>query len=192
MVARRTLVVVAALFATAFVAGCAQSVSGQGTFAGGTSVPSPTDSPSESPSDSPSPSGSESSPSPSGSGASGDDTNPVCAALDKGAIEELLGTSVTLKKSQSSGCQIRGSNGKSMIVAVFDYLTLTEYKKGQYKSLQIDGHPALSTNSNIIYVSRSADADQNGLLAAYFSGLDADGDQIATAVLSQLLRKYSR
>ena len=85
-----------------------------------------------------------------------------------------------------------GSNGKSMIVAVFDYLTLTEYRKGHFKDIQVDGHPGVSTDSNIIYVARSTKSDEDGLLAAYFSGLADGGDSIATALLSQLLKRYSR
>ena len=191
MVARRTLTFLAAALVAALVAGCAQTVSGRGTYAGGPigTVPSGSSSPTETPSESAGPTATASSPS---SSSSGDASNQVCAALDRGATEQLFGASVTLKKSQSSGCQISASNGKSMIVAVFDYLTLSEYKKGTYKDIKVDGHPAVNTDSNIIYVARSMKPDDDGLLAAYFSGLDTDGTRIASSVLSQLLTTFSR
>ncbi|HVQ91690.1 MAG TPA: hypothetical protein VMU51_11695 [Mycobacteriales bacterium] len=193
MVARRVLAFLAALFAAALVAGCAKTVSGQGSFAEGqggttTSPTSSDDSPSESPSESSSESESPSESSSSG----GDDTNEVCSALDKSEVEKQLGSSVTLKQSQSTGCQITASNGKSLIVAVFDFLTLSEYKKGQFKNLQVGGHPAIKTDSNIIYVARSSDPAAEGLLAAYFSGLGTGGDSIASSLLAQLLKKYAK
>jgi hypothetical protein len=198
MVARRTLAFLVALLAAAFVAGCAQTVTGHASFAqsggegptGSTSPSSSDDSPSDSPS--PSPSESESSSSSSSGSGSGDDTNAVCAALDKAEIERLLGGSVTLKQSQSTGCQISASNGKSLIVAVFDFLTLSEYKKGSYKNLKVSGHPGIRTDSNIIYVARSTDPAAEGLLAAYFSGLSGNGDSVASSLLAQLLKKYSK
>jgi hypothetical protein len=191
MVARRTLAFLVALLAATFVAGCAQSVTGTATFAGGDSGGGPTGSSSptetESPGESPS-----SSPSTSESSSGGGETSEVCAALDKPEVERLLGGTVTLERSQSSGCQIRASSGKSMIVAVFDFLTLTEYKKGQFQELQVDGHPAVRTDSNIMYVARSSDPDDDGLLAAYYSGLGTGGDNIASALLAQLLKKYAK
>jgi Protein of unknown function (DUF3558) len=180
--ARRVLACLAAALTAAFTAallgGCVQTVAGQGTFAGGTAgpdsteVPTGTGSPSAAPSE--------------------DDTGRVCAALDRQALQRLIGAPVELTKSQSSGCQLTGSNGKSMIVAVFDYLTLNEYKKGRYRELRVGGHPAVSTDSNVIYVARSSHPDDDGLLAAYFSGLGDNGDRIAVAVLQQLLTKFSR
>lgn len=193
MMARRVLAFLAALSTAALVAGCAKTVTGRATFAGG-AVPAPTgsDTPSDSPSDSPSgePSASESSTGSSSSGSDG--TNEVCAALDKGEVERLLGASVTLKQSQTTGCQVSASNGKSLIVAVFDFLTLNEYKKEQFQNLKVGGHPAIRTQSNIIYVARSADPAAEGLLAAYFSGLGDGGDNIASALLAQLLKKYAK
>ncbi|MEN3357181.1 MAG: hypothetical protein V7637_1163 [Mycobacteriales bacterium] len=192
MVARRVLAFIAALSAAALVAGCAKTVVGQGAFAegqGGTSTsPASSDDPSDGPSDSPSASDSAS----SSDSSSGDDTNAVCAALDKGEIERLLGSSVTLKQSQSTGCQITASNGKSLIVAVFDFLSLSEYKKGQFQNLQVGGHPGIKTDSNIIYVARSSDPAAEGLLAAYFAGLGAGGDSVASSLLAQLLKKYAK
>jgi hypothetical protein len=190
MVARRVLAFLAALFTAALVAGCAQTVTGQASFAEGAAGPGPSssDSPSATSSDSPS-----SSPSGSDSSSSGsDDTNAVCSALDKAEVERLLGASVTLKQSQSTGCQVTASNSKSLIVAVFDFLTLSEYKKGQFRDLRVGGHPAIRTDSNIIYVARSADPAAEGLLAAYYSGLGTGGDSIASALLAQLLRKYAK
>lgn len=193
MVARRTLAFLAALLTAAFVAGCAQSVSGHASYAGGTDIV-PTGSGSASSSDdtsSGSDSGSPSSSDSSSSAPSGD-TKAVCDALDKTQVEQLLGSAVTLKQSQASGCQITADNGKSLIVAVFDFLTLAEYKHGTFQNLQVGGHPGVRTDSNIIYVSRSSDPTAEGLLAAYYSGLGSTGDSIASALLAQLLKKYSK
>jgi hypothetical protein len=196
MVARRVVAFFAALFAAALVAGCAKTVSGQGTYAEGSSVqPTSTDDTStDGPTDEPSTGSTDSSSSSDDGGSSGgdDDTNAVCSALDKGEVERLLGSSVTLKQSQSTGCQITASNGKSLIVAVFDFLTLAEYKKGQYSDLRVGGHPAIRTDSNIIYVARSADPAAEGLLAAYYSGLGGSGDNIASSLLAELLKKYAK
>jgi hypothetical protein len=194
MMARRVLAFLAALSAAALVAGCAKTVTGQASFAGG-AIPAPSgsgsssDSPSSSPSETESSTGSSSS---SSDGGSSGDTNAVCSALDKAEVERLLGAAVTLKQSQSTGCQVTASNGKSLIVAVFDFLTLNEYKKEQFQNLKVSGHPAIRTQSNIIYVARSADPAAEGLLAAYFSGLGDGGDNIAASLLSQLLKKYSK
>jgi hypothetical protein len=206
MVARRTLAFIAALTTAAFVAGCAQTVTGRASFAegagggpstsgsssgsGSSSSSTDTSSSTDSSSSSPDDSGSSSSSSSSDS-SSGGDKGDVCAALDKGETERAMGGTVTLRASQSSGCQVSSSNGKSLIVAVFDFLTLSEYKKGSFTNLNVGGHPAIKTDSNIIYVARSADPDDEGLLAGYFSGLD-DGGAVASNLLAQLLKKYSR
>lgn len=191
MVARRTLAFLAALLAAALVAGCAQTVDGRASFAEGVGG-APSGSSSGSPSASSSGSSSASSSSSGSASSSGDDTNEVCNALDKGAIERLLGASVTLKQSQASGCQVSAENGKSLIVAVFDFLTLSEYKKGKFQEMQVGGHPGVRTDSNIIYVARGSDPEADGLLAAYFSGLGTGGDTIAASLLEQLLRKFSK
>jgi Protein of unknown function (DUF3558) len=197
MMARRVLAFLAALSAAALVAGCAKTVTGQASFAGG-AIPAPSgsgsssDAPSSSPSETESSTESSTDSSSSSSDGGSGDTNAVCAALDKAEVERLLGASVTLKQSQSTGCQVTASNGKSLIVAVFDFLTLNEYKKEQFQNLKVSGHPAIRTQSNIIYVARSADPAAEGLLAAYFSGLGDGGDNIASSLLSQLLKKYSK
>jgi hypothetical protein len=208
MVARRTLALLVALITAAFVAGCAQTVTGHASFAdsaggGGTPTSSDSSSSDSSSSDSTDSSSSDTSDSSDStdstdtssstdsSGGSGGDTSAVCAALDKGEVERLLGGSVTLRDSQSTGCQITSSNGKSLIVAVFDFLTLAEYKKGKFSNLTIGGHPAVRTDSNIIYCARSTNPSDEGLLAAYYSGL-GDNGQVASALLARLLKKYSR
>jgi hypothetical protein len=116
----------------------------------------------------------------------------VCKALDKDAAEKAFGTSVSFKDSQQTGCQITAENGDSMIVAVFDFLTLAEYKHGSFTDLTVGGHPGVRTDSNILYVARSQDPADEGLLAAYFSGLGPDGEKIATTMLEQLLKKYAK
>ncbi len=113
-------------------------------------------------------------------------------ALDKAAVEAAIGTSVTFSRSQSSGCQIRADDGRSMIVAVFDYLKLTSYKRSGSTDLTVGGYPAVRTSSTIIYVARSKDPAASGLLAAYFSGLREGGDPIATKVLELLIPKYKK
>jgi hypothetical protein len=191
MVARRALAALAVLLAAASASGCAKTISGRGTLAEGAAAASPTatESPSESPSESSSasPSGS-----PSDSPSSGRDINEVCRALDKDAVRTAFGASVTLKDSQRTGCQISADNGDSMIVAVFDFLTLAEYKRGSFKSLAVGGHPGVRTDSNIIYVARSQNPSDEGLLAAYFSGLGSHGERIATSMLELLLKKYAK
>jgi len=193
MVARRAVAALAVLLAAVFVAGCARTVSGRGTLAedavrpSGGGGPTTTESPSGSPSGSPSASPSESSSSGGGGG-----TNAVCRALERNAVETAFGSSVSLKDSQQTGCQITADDGNSMIVAVFDFLTLAEYKRGSFKNLTVDGHPGLRTEANIIYVARSQSPSDEGLLAAYFSGLGSDGERIATAMLQLLLKKYSK
>jgi hypothetical protein len=190
MVARRALAALAALLAAVSIAGCAKTITGRGALAadavqpgGG---PGPSASPSASTSESPSTA-------PSASSSSSDNgVNQVCQALDKDAAAKAFGAPVTLQDSQQTGCQITADTGDSMIVAVFDYLTLAEYRHGSFTDLAVDGHPALRTDSNIIYVARSHSASDQGLLAAYFSGLGSNGQTIATAMLQQLLKKYSK
>jgi predicted small secreted protein len=193
MVARRALAALAALLAAGIVAGCANTISGRGTLAEDagqpTGVPTAASSPSESPSGSRSASASGS---PNASQSSDDGTNEVCQALDKTAVEKAFGTSVSFKDSQQTGCQIIAASGDSMIVAVFDFLTLAEYRHGSFKDLTLGGHPGLRTDSNIIYVARSQNPSDEGLLAAYFSGLSSNGEQIATSMLELLLEKYTR
>jgi hypothetical protein len=193
MTARRILAGLALLLAVPTVVACAQEVSGSGTIAADVQVGGgggPTGSSSPSPTEEPTSSSSPSS-SPSGSG-SGDDTSPVCQALDKAAVEAAFGTSVTFGRSQSSGCQLRAGDGRSMIVAVFDYLRLSEYKKPGSTDLTVGGYPAVRTSTTIIYVGRSKDPQAAGLLAAYFSGLRDGGDPIAVKVLEQLVPKYKK
>jgi hypothetical protein len=192
MTARRILAGLALLLAVPTAAACAQVVPGSGTIAadaqlGGGGGPTGSPSPSPSPTDE----SSSSSPSASASGSDGG-TSPVCQALDKGAVESAFGTSVTFSRSQSSGCQIRADDGRSMIVAVFDYLKLSEYKRPGSTELTVGGYPAVRTSTTIIYVGRSKDPEAPGLLAAYFSGLRDGGDPVATKVLEQLLPKYKK
>jgi Protein of unknown function (DUF3558) len=186
MVARRAVAVLAMLLAAGSVAGCSKTISGRGTLAedavqpsgGPVSTQSSSESPSASPSASP----------PSG----GTGTNEVCEALDKSTVEKAFGRSVSLTDSQQTGCQITADNGDSMIVAVFDFLTLAEYKRGSFKDLTVAGHPGLRTGANIIYVARSKKPSDEGLLAAYFSGLGSNGERIASAMLELLLKKYAK
>lgn len=200
MTARRILAGLALLLAACSAAACAQVVPGTGSIAadaraeggGGTgSSPSPSESSSSSSSPSPS-SSSDSSPSPMPSGSGSSDTSPVCQSLDKAAVESAFGTSVTFGRSQSSGCQIRADDGRSMIVAVFDYLKLSEYKRAGSTDLKVGGYPAVKTSTTIIYVGRSMDPNAAGLIAAYFSGLRDGGDPVAVKVLEQLIAKYKK
>jgi hypothetical protein len=195
MTARRILAGLALLLAVPVAAACAQVVPGTGTIAAdaqtgggaatGSASPSPTDEPMPTSDSSPAPS-----PSPSGSGGGG--TSPVCQALDKSAVESAVGTSVTFSRSQSSGCRIRADDGRSMIVAVFDYLKLSDHKRPGSTELTVGGYPAVRTSTTIIYVGRSKDPAAAGLLAAYFSGLRDGGDPIATKVLELLIPKYRK
>jgi hypothetical protein len=190
MVGRRAVATLAVLLAAALVAGCGETITGRGTLAEDAVRPGgggPTSTESPSPGDSPSASPSGSEPSAGGEGA-----NEVCRALEKDAVEKAFDASVSLQDSQTTGCQITAENGNSMIVAVFDFLTLAEYKRGSFNELTVAGHPGVRTDSNIIYVSRSQNPSEAGLLAAYFSGLGADGERIATAVLELLLGKFSK
>lgn len=197
MTARRILAGLALLFAACTTAACAQVVSGTGTVAsdvqsgGGGITSSPTATGS-----SPSPTEtmtSTSSPSPSSSSGSGTDApSPVCQALDKSAVETAFGTGVTFGRSSSSGCQIRADDGRSMIVAVFDYLKLSEYKKADSTDLTVAGHPAVRTSTTIIYVARGSNPEAAGLVAAYFAGLRDGGDAVATKVLELVVPKFPK
>jgi Protein of unknown function (DUF3558) len=195
MTARRILAGSALLLAACTTAACAQVVSGTGTVAadvqGGQITSSPSASPSSTDDSSSSPSSSASSPSASSSGDS-DDTSAVCQALNKSTVEGLFGTSVSFGRSSSSGCQLQASDGRSMIIAVFDYLKLSEYKKADTTDLTVAGHPAVKTSTTIIYVSRGSTADTNGLVAAYFAGLRDGGDKIAAKVLEMVVPKFAK
>jgi ABC-type phosphate transport system substrate-binding protein len=193
MTARRIIAGLALLLAVPTVVACAQVVPGNGAIAadvegGGGGGGDPTGSSSPTSTGEPTASSASSSPTASGAG----DTSPVCQALDKAAVEATFGTSVTFGRSQSSGCQIRAEDGRSMIVAVFDYLRLSEYKKPGSTELTVGGYPAVRTSTTIIYVGRSKDPQAAGLMAAYFSGLRDGGDPIAVKVLEQLLPKYKK
>lgn len=199
MTARRLLAGLALLLAVPTAAACAQAVPGTGTIAAdvqgggggptGSSSPSPTDEPSPTESSS---SSSMPSPTPSGSGGG---TSPVCQALDQSAVESAFGgTKVTFSRSQSSGCQIRAEDGRSMIVAVFDYLKLADYAaRTGATPVTVAGYPGVRTSTTIIYVGRTKGQPQAaGLLAAYFSGLRDGGDTIAAKVLELMLPKYKK
>jgi hypothetical protein len=189
------------LLAACATAACAQVVSGTGSAA-----PDLQGQVTASPSGSPTPSGdSSSSPSASASSSSdgggddngggnngGDDTSPVCQALDKSAVESAFGSSVSFGRSSSTGCQIEAEDGRSMIVAVFDYLKLSEYKKPDTTDLTVAGHPAVKTSTTIIYVARGNNPDAAGLVAAYFAGLRDGGDAIATKILEQVVPKFPK
>src|SRR5215207_3354778 len=194
MRARRILAGFALLLAASTAAACAQVVEGSGTVAadvpagsGGLSG-SPTPSPSSSAGDDDE--GSRPSASPSPSGSSG--TSPVCDAMNKEAVEATFGTTVSFGRSQSSGCQLRASDGRSMIVAVFDYLQLSEYKKRDSTDLTVAGKPAVKTSTTIIYVSRTSDPDAAGLVAGYFAGLRDGGEPIAVKVLEQVVPRFAK
>ncbi|MFL6127871.1 MAG: DUF3558 family protein [Mycobacteriales bacterium] len=189
MTARRTLAGLALLLAVPAAAACARVVPGSGTLADDVQVAGPTGSSAPSPSD-----GSGSStltPSPSASGSVAR-TSPVCEALDQDAVESAFGTSVTFGRSQGSGCQIRADDGRSMVVAVFDYLKLSEYRRPDSTELTVGGYPAVRTSATILYVGRSKDPAAAGLLAAYFGGLRDGGEPIATRVLELLIPQYAR
>ena len=198
MTARRLLAGLGLLLAACTTAACAQVVSGTGSAA-----PDIQGQLSASPSGSPTPSDDSSSPSPSASASSssdsggddnggGGDTSPICQALDKSAVESAFGSSVSFGRSSSSGCQIEAEDGRSMIVAVFDYLKLSEYKKPDTTDLTVAGHPAVKTSTTIIYVARGDDPDAPGLVAAYFAGLRDGGDVIATKILEQVVPKFPK
>ena len=198
MTARRLLAGLGLLLAACTTAACAQVVSGTGSAA-----PDIQGQLSASPSGSPTPSDDSSSPSPSASASSssdsggddnggGGDTSPICQALDKSAVESAFGSSVSFGRSSSSGCQIEAEDGRSMIVAVFDYLKLSEYKKPDTTDLTVAGHPAVKTSTTIIYVARGNNPDAAGLVAAYFAGLRDGGDVIATKILEQVVPKFPK
>jgi hypothetical protein len=199
MTARRMLAALGLLLAACTTAACAQVVSGTGSAAPDvqsqvTSSPSgsPTPSGDSSSSSSPSTSASPSSDGGDDNGDGGDDTSPVCQALDKSAVESVFGSSVSFGRSSSSGCQIEAEDGRSMIVAVFDYLKLSEYKKPDTTDLTVAGHPAVKTPTTIIYVARGTNPDAAGLVAAYFAGLRDSGDAIATKILEQVVPKFPK
>jgi len=199
MTARRVLAGLGLLLAACTTAACAQVVSGTGSAAPdiqGQVTASPSGSPT-SPGDSPSSPASPSAASSSDSGGDddgggGDDTSPVCQALDKSAVESAFGTSVSFGRSSSSGCQIEAADGRSMIVAVFDYLKLSDYKKPDTTDLTVAGHPAVKTPTTIIYVARGTDPATPGLIAGYFAGLRDGGDVIATKILEQVVPKFPK
>ena len=197
MTARGVLAGLGLLLAACTTAACAQVVTGTGAAAPDvqgqvTASPSGPPTPSDdSPSSSSSPSPSVSSSSAGGNG-NGGDTSPVCQALDKSAVESAFGTSVSFGRSSSSGCQIEAEDGRSMIVAVFDYLKLSEYKKPDTTELTVAGHPAVKTPTTIIYVARGTDPDAAGIVAAYFAGLRDGGDAVATKILEQVVPKFPK
>ena len=199
MTARRILAGSALLLAACTTAACAQVVSGTGTVAsdvqgGGSITSSPSASPSSTDDSSSDPSTTASSPSASSSSSSssGGDTSPVCQALNKSTVEDLFGTTVSFGRSSSSGCQLQSEDGRSMIIAVFDYLKLSEYKKAGTTDITVAGHPGVKTPSTIIYVSRGMSADTNGLVAAYFAGLRDSGDKIAPKILEMVVPKFAK
>jgi len=193
MTARRFLAGVALLLAACTTAACAQVVSGSGTIAadvptgGGELTGAPTVSGSV-----PAPTRTSSSNSPSSSDSDDDASNRVCQALDRSAVEDLFGTEVSFGRSSTSGCQIRADDGRSMIVAVFEYLKLSEYKKSGSTKLTVAGNPAVKTSSTIIYVARGSDPDAAGLIAAYFAGLRDGGEAVATKVLELVVPKFPK
>ena len=197
MTARGVLAGLGLLLAACTTAACAQVVTGSGAAAPdvqGQVTASPSGSPTpsdDSPSSSSSPSPSVSSSSAGGNG-NGGDTSPVCQALDQSAVESAFGTSVSFGRSSSSGCQIEAEDGRSMIVAVFDYLKLSEYKKPDTTELTVAGHPAVKTPTTIIYVARGTNPDAAGIVAAYFAGLRDGGDAVATKILEQVVPKFPK
>ena len=200
MTARGVLAGLGLLLAACTTAACAQVVTGTGAAAPdvqGQVTASPSGSPtpsddSPSSSSSPSPSVSSSSAGGNGNGGGGGDTSPVCQALDQSAVESAFGTSVSFGRSSSSGCQIEAEDGRSMIVAVFDYLKLSDYKKPDTTELTVAGHPAVKTPTTIIYVARGTDPDAAGIVAAYFAGLRDGGDAVATKILEQVVPKFPK
>jgi hypothetical protein len=198
MTARGVLAGLGLLLAACTTAACAQVVTGTGAAAPdvqGQVTASPSGSPTpsdDSPSSSASTSVSSSSDGGDNNGGGGDDTSPVCQALDKSAVESAFGSSVSFGRSSSSGCQIEAEDGRSMIVAVFDYLKLSEYKKPDTTELTVAGHPAVKTPTTIIYVARGTNPDAAGIVAAYFAGLRDGGDAVATKILEQVVPKFPK
>jgi len=201
MTARGVLAGLGLLLAACTTAACAQVVTGTGAAAPdvqGQVTASPSGSPTPS-NDSPSSSSPSASVSSSSSddgggddGGGGDATSAVCQALDKSAVESAFGSSVSFGRSSSSGCQIEAEDGRSMIVAVFDYLKLSDYKKPDTTELTVAGHPAVKTPTTIIYVARGTDPDAAGIVAAYFAGLRDGGDAVATKILEQVVPKFPK
>jgi hypothetical protein len=198
MTARRTLAGLALLLAAFTSAACAQVVTGSGSAdpnIQGRITASPTNPAPASSDDSSAPTTSASSSSGGddhGDDNGGDDTSAVCQALDKSAVESAFGASVSFGRSSSSGCQIEAEDGRSMVIAVFDYLKLSEYTKPGTTPITIAGHPGVKTPTTIMYVSRSTSPDSAGLIAAYFAGLRDGGDTIATKVLEQVVPKFPK
>ena len=199
MTARRVLAGLGLLLAACTTAACAQVVTGTGAAAPDvqgqvTASPSGSPTPSDDSPSSSSPSASVSSSSDGGddNGGGGDDTSPVCQALDKSAVESAFGSSVSFGRSSSSGCQIEAEDGRSMILAVFDYLKLSEYTKPDTTELTVAGHPAVKTPTTIIYVARGTNPDAAGIVAAYFAGLRDGGDAVATKILEQVVPKFPK
>lgn len=199
MTARRILAGCALLLAACTTAACAQVVTGTGTVAadvqgGGSITSSPSPSASSTDDSSSDPSTTASSPSSSSSSSSGSsgETSAVCQALNKSTVEGLFGTTVSFGRSSSSGCQLQAEDGRSMIIAVFDYLKLSEYKKADTTDLTVAGHPGVKTSTTIIYVSRGSSADTNGLVAAYFAGLRDGGDKLAAKILEMVVPKFAK
>jgi hypothetical protein len=196
MTARRILAGLALLLAACSTAACAQVVAGSGSAAPdiqGQATASPSGPAPASTNDASStPSTSSPSSEDNGGDNDGGDTSPVCQALDKSAVESAFGSGVSFGRSSSSGCQIEAEDGRSMIIAVFDYLKLSEYKKPDTTDLTVAGHPALKTSTTIIYVSRSTNPDSPGLVAAYFAGLHDGGETIATRILEQVVPKFPK
>ncbi len=200
MTARRILAGFALLLAACTTAACAQVVTGTGTVAadvqggGGSITSSPSPSASSTDDSSSDPTTTASSPTASSSSSSGSsgETSAVCQALNKSTVEGLFGTTVTFGRSSSSGCQLQAEDGRSMIIAVFDYLKLSEYKKADTTDLTVAGHPGVKTSTTIIYVSRGSSADTNGLVAAYFAGLRDGGDKLAAKILEMVVPKFAK
>lgn len=199
MTARRILAGFALLLAACTTAACAQVVTGTGTVAadvqgGGsiTSSPSPSASSTDDSSSDPSTTASSPTGSSSSSSSGSGETSAVCQALNKSTVEGLFGTTVSFGRSSSSGCQLQAEDGRSMIIAVFDYLKLSEYKKADTTDLTVAGHPGVKTSTTIIYVSRGSSADTNGLIAAYFAGLRDGGDKLAAKILEMVVPKFAK
>lgn len=200
MVLRRVLAAFAMACAATFVAACAQTVSGSGQIAAGVITPGPngSDSPSASGSDSPSDSPSESSSdstsstdsSPSSTPSAG--ANEVCQAVDLQNAGKAFGASATKENTDTGSCRVVASDGRSITVAKYEYLQLSDYKKGPYKSVTIGGNPAVvKTGDDILYLARSKNPNGSGLLAAYYSG-QSNGEKVSTAILSQVLSRFRK
>jgi hypothetical protein len=168
---RRALVALAALLACGLATGCGETIPGTGTLAADAERPSSTPSPSRE---------------------SSSDLNEVCQALDPGALRARIGSTVELADSRENGCKVTGADGRSVVVSVFDYLTLTEYKRGEFEELTIAEHPAIRTPTNIVYVARATDPGAEGLIGAYFPELGEGGHEVAVVLLEQLLATFGK